>query len=353
MSPYWSKPVRELRPYEPGEQPQGSGIVKLNTNESPYGPSPMVIRAIQQAALDGLRRYPDPNSRNLCRSIAEYHGLEVDQVFVGNGSDEVLAHAFAAFFNRGEAVLMPDITYGFYQSYCSLFGLSGLQIPLDEGLQVNVEDYRRECAGLVLANPNAPTGIALDFAGISALMAAQNEAVVIIDEAYVDFGGVTAIPLIADCPNLLVVRTMSKSRGLAGLRIGYALGHRDLVEGLQRVKDSFNSYPLDSIAQAAGEASIADEDYFTASCRKVISVRDHLRRGLERLGFESLPSSANFLFCRHTEHEAEDLAARLRASGIYVRHFNAPRIDSYLRISVGSEGEVAQLLAKLEELLVG
>ncbi|MBO9724118.1 MAG: histidinol-phosphate transaminase [Novosphingobium sp.] len=353
MSRYWSKLVCELRPYVSGEQPQGGGIVKLNTNELPYGPSPMVIRAIQQAASDGLRRYPDPNSRNLCRSIAGYHGLEVDQVFVGNGSDEVLAHAFAAFFDRGEAVLMPDITYGFYQSYCSLFGLSGIQIPLNDGLRVNVEDYRRKCGGVVLANPNAPTGTALDLAGISALMAVQNEAVVVIDEAYVDFGGTTAIPLIADCPNLLVVRTMSKSRGLAGLRIGYALGHRDLVEGLRRVKDSFNSYPLDSIAQAAGEASIADEDYFAASCRKVISVRDHLRRGLERLGFESLPSSANFLFCRHTDNEAGDLAARLRGAGIYVRHFDSPRINSYLRISVGSEGEVAQLLAKLGELLVG
>lgn len=351
MSRFWSQLVHDLDPYVPGEQPRREGIIKLNTNELPYGPSPNVFNAIQLAASDSLRRYPDPQSRDLSQAIATYHGVEIDQVFVGNGSDEVLAHGFAALFDRSKPILMPDITYGFYEAYCRLFGLTSIRIPLDEAMQIVVDDYRRTSGGIVVANPNAPTGIALNLGEISELLSKNSHVPVIIDEAYVDFGGETAIPLIADWANLLVVRTMSKSRGLAGLRIGYALGDRGLIEGLRRVKDSFNSYPLGSLAQAAGLASIKDEAYFAASCGQVIRDREWLQAGLKSLGFAVLPSSANFVFCRHTMRSAGALAEQLRAAGIYIRHFDAPRVSDYLRITVGSQSEIDLLLDQLEQLV--
>jgi histidinol-phosphate aminotransferase len=353
MSRFWSELTHRLSPYTPGEQPRLPNLVKLNTNEHPLGPSPRVLEAIRAEAGDSLRLYPDPQATALRESLAAYHGLTPGQVFVGNGSDEVLAHAFAALLKQDHPLLFPDITYSFYPVYCGLFYIAFETVPLDASMQVQVADYRRRCGAIILANPNAPTGIALSRAEIAALLDEHADIPVVIDEAYVDFGGESAVPLIASHPNLLVVHTLSKSRALAGLRVGYALGHADLIEGLNRVKDSFNSYPLGRPAQAGAIAAIQDEAYFLQGRAMVIAGRERLVAGLARLGFEVLPSAANFVFARHPGHQGKALAAELRARAIIVRHFNAPRISDYLRITVGSKEQIESLLVALEEILGG
>lgn len=351
MSRFWSSLTHGLRPYVPGEQPRMADLVKLNTNENPLGPSPRVLEAIRGEASDALRLYPDPQATALRAALASYHKVRPEQVFVGNGSDEVLAHAFAALLKHDAPLLFPDITYSFYPVYCGLFGIACETVPLDQAMRIRVADYRRPAGAIILPNPNAPTGIALSRTEIATLLDEHPDAPVVIDEAYVDFGAETAIPLVASHPNLLVVQTMSKSRALAGLRVGYAIGDADLIEALTRVKDSFNSYPLGRPAQAGAIAALADEAHFQHSRARVIEGRERLTGGLRRFGFEVLPSSANFVFARHPSHEGAALAAALRQRAVIVRHFSAPRISDYLRITVGSDEQIDRLLSALSHIL--
>ncbi|MDD2924121.1 histidinol-phosphate transaminase [Rhodoferax sp.] len=354
-SNFYSPVVGRLTPYVPGEQPKISNLVKLNTNENPYPPSPRVIAAITQAAQQGLQLYPDPESTALRQAIAAQHGLAEQHVFLGNGSDEVLAHAFFAFFQQGCPLLLPDISYSFYKVYCGLYGIEAQLVPLADDLRLQVADYARadgqRVAGVVIANPNAPTGIGLPLADIEQLLQLHPHRVVLVDEAYVDFGGQSALTLIARYPNLLVVHTLSKSRSLAGLRIGYACGQAHLIDALERVKNSFNSYPLDRLAIAGGVAAFEDQAYFAQTCQAVMNSREGLILALEDLGFAVLPSQANFVFARHPAHDAAGLATDLRARGVLVRHFKQARIDQYLRISVGTPAQCDQLIQALADVL--
>ena len=349
MSRFWSDVVSKLSPYVPGEQPSNSEVIKLNTNESAFSPSERVIEAISNCVGDDLRLYPDPHSLTLRRAIASVEGLSSDNVFVGNGSDEVLAHAFRALFKRDQSILFPDITYSFYPSYCRLFDLSYQEIALDRDFMVDVENYPKKNGGVIIPNPNAPTGIDLGRKSIRRLLERQSDQVVIIDEAYVDFGADTAAIFIEEYPNLLVTRSLSKSHALAGLRVGYALGHVDLIEGMHRVKDSFNSYPVDRLASAGAIAAIQDQDYLDRIRVETGRNRDRLTSGLTALGFSVLPSAANFVFVHHKRIAATTLNEELRKMNILVRHFARPdRIEGYLRITVGSEGSINQLLDKLQ-----
>ena len=350
MSRFWTSLTHTLQPYVPGEQPRIADLVKLNTNESPLGPSPRVLEAIRGEAADTLRLYPDPQATALRTALADYHKVRPEQVFVGNGSDEVLAHAFVALLKHDAPLLFPDITYSFYPVYCRLFGIDYKTVPLDQAMRIRLADYRRPAGAVIIPNPNAPTAIALSRAEIAELLEQHADIPVVIDEAYVDFGGETAIPLVASHPNLLVVQTMSKSRALAGLRIGYAIGDADLIEALTRVKDSFNSYPLGRPAQAGAIASLQDEAWFQQSRLRVIEGRERLRRGLVRLGFDVLPSSANFVFARHPAHQGGRLAAALRQRAVIVRHFSAARIADHLRITVGTDAQIDRLLSALSEI---
>src|SRR3954453_5811513 len=351
MSRFWSSLTHDLKPYVPGEQPRIAELVKLNTNENPFGPSPRVLEAIRGEAADTLRLYPDPQASALRAALATYHQVRPEQVFVGNGSDEVLAHAFAALLKHNAPLLFPDITYSFYPVYCRLFGIAYEAVPLDQAMRIRVADYRRPAGALIIPNPNSPTGIALFRAEIASLLEQHPDAPVVIDEAYVDFGAESAIPLIASHPNLLVVQTMSKSRALAGLRVGYAIGNAALIEGLTRVKDSFNSYPLGRPAQAGAIASLQDEAYFQHSRATVIENRGKMVADLADLGFAVLPSSANFVFAHLPAQAGADLAAKLRQQAVLVRHFSDPRVSDYLRITVGTEQQIHRLLAALAQIL--
>lgn len=352
MSRFWSPKIRDIEPYVPGEQPRIADLLKLNTNENPYGPSEKVLAAIDAAADDRLRLYPDPESMALRRAVSDYHGLNTDQVFPGNGSDEVLAHIFMAFFRQSKPLLFPDITYSFYKVYCGLYGVKYETMPLADDFSIRLQDYPSENGGIIFANPNAPTGRLLPLSDIEALLKRNRDSVVVVDEAYVDFGGDSAVSLIDRYDNLLVTQTLSKSRSLAGLRIGLAFGHPELIEGLKRVKDSFNSYPLDRIAEAAAVASYADEDWFRHTTNLIMEARGDLRAALELMGFEVLPSAANFLFARHPDHSGESLAAALRERGIIVRHFQRPeRLADWLRITVGTPEQHERLLGALRGLV--
>jgi histidinol-phosphate aminotransferase len=352
---FWSPRIGALEPYVPGEQPRIANLVKLNTNENPYPPSPDAVEAIQRAAANGLERYPDPTSLVLREAVARRHGLQADQVFAGNGSDEVLAHAFFAFFQQAEPLLMPDVSYSFYKVYAQLYGIACELQPVDEGLRIDVDALaaraRSGCGGIVLANPNAPTGIGLPLHRIEQLLQACPDRVVLVDEAYVDFGGGSALPLIGKYPNLLVVHTLSKSRALAGLRVGFACGQAHLIDALVRVKDSFNSYPLDRLASAGAVAALDDEAWFKANCDKIADTREGLSLQLEDLGFDVLPSQANFVFARHPRRDAAELAALLRERAVLVRHFKQPRIAQYLRISIGTREQCSVLVQCLQEIL--
>jgi len=351
MSRYWSAVVRGLTPYVPGEQPKLANLVKLNTNENPYGPSPRVLDAVRAEAADTLRLYPDPGSDRLRAGIAALHDVGDEQVFVGNGSDEVLAHAFLALLKHDQPILFPDITYSFYPVYCGLYEIAYRMVPLTETFEIHVDDYLTPNGGVIFPNPNAPTGRLLALNEIEHLLAGNPDSVVVIDEAYIDFGGESAVELVARYPQLLVVRTLSKSHALAGLRVGYAIGQAHLIEALNRVKDSFNSYPLDRFAQAGALASIEDRAWFESICAKVVATRTRLVAEIEALGFEVLPSSANFILARHPVHDGAELAARLREHSIIVRHFKNPaRIAPFLRITVGTDAQCAALLAALKAL---
>ena len=350
MSKFWSPFVKDLVPYVPGEQPKLAKLVKLNTNENPYGPSPKAIAAMQAELGDNLRLYPDPNSDRLKQAVADYYGVQAAQVFVGNGSDEVLAHAFHGLFKHGQPLLFPDVTYSFYPVYCGLYGIASEQIALDEQFQIRVEDYARPNGGIIFPNPNAPTGCPLALDAIERLLKANPDTVVLVDEAYIDFGGETAISLVDQYPNLLVTQTLSKSRSLAGLRVGIAVGHSDLIEALERIKNSFNSYPLDRMAIAGAAAAFEDKAYFEQTCQRVIDSREAVVAGLEKLGFEVLPSKANFVFARHPGKDAATLAAGLREQGVIVRHFKQQRIAQFLRITIGTPEQNQALLDALSGL---
>jgi histidinol-phosphate aminotransferase len=352
MSRYWSEVVHGLTPYVPGEQPKLVNLIKLNTNESPYGPSRKVLDALRAEVGESLRLYPDPCSDRLRAAIAKRHGLGPEQVFVGNGSDEVLAHVFNALLKHAAPVLFPDVTYSFYPVYCALYDIAYEQVPLNAAFEIEIADYARPNGGIIFPNPNAPTGRLVPLAEIERLLKANTSSVVVIDEAYVDFGGVSCVPLIAQYPQLLVTHTLSKSHGLAGLRVGYATGHPDLIEAITRVKDSFNSYPLDRFAQAGATAAMEDEAYFSAMCQKVIASKKTLVADLQSLGFEVLPSAANFIFARLPGRDGADLAARLRERSILVRHFrNPPRIAPFLRITIGTDEQCAGLVDALREIV--
>lgn len=350
MSKFWSPFVKDLVPYVPGEQPKLANLVKLNTNENPYGPSPKALAAMQAALSDDLRLYPDPNGDRLKQAVAAYYGIEPAQVFVGNGSDEVLAHAFHGLFQHGKPLLFPDVTYSFYPVYCGLYGIAYETLALDEQFQIRVEDFARPNGGIIFPNPNAPTGCLLALEAIERLLQANPDSVVLVDEAYVDFGGESAIALVGRYPNLLVTQTLSKSRSLAGLRVGLAVGHPDLIEALERIKNSFNSYPLDRLALAGAAAAFEDRSYFEQTCQAVIDSREQLVAELNGLGFEVLPSAANFVFARHPGRDAAAIAAALREQGVIVRHFKQARIAQFLRISIGTPAQNQALLDALRSL---
>lgn len=357
MSQFWSPLVHSLTPYVPGEQPKLANLIKLNTNENPYPPSPHAVAAMHaEMGADGntLRLYPDPNADRLKEAVARHFadfGIGTRNIFAGNGSDEVLAHAFMALLKHDKPLLLPDITYSFYPVYCELYGIDSIAIPLGEQFEIRVDDYARDNGGIILANPNAPTGQLLSLAEIERLVAAHPQSVVVIDEAYIDFGGETAIALVTRYPNLLVIRTLSKSHSLAGLRVGYAVGHTDLIEALDRVKNSFNSYPLDRLAIVGAAAAIDDKEHLEKTRQAVMASRATLVAGLEQLGFAVLPSAANFIFARHPQHDAAKLAAQLREHQIIVRHFKQPRINQHLRISIGTDQECAALVDALRTIL--
>lgn len=357
MSRYWSSLVHRLTPYVPGEQPKLPNLVKLNTNENPYPPSAQVLVAIADELANGgrsLRLYPDPNADRLKEAVAARYadfGIKPQQVFVGNGSDEVLAHIFPALLKHTLPVLFPDITYSFYPVYCGLYDIAYRTVALDEEFTIRIEDYAMANGGIIFPNPNAPTGCLLPLADIERLLLLHRESVVVVDEAYVDFGGDSAIALVDRHPNLLVVHTLSKSRSLAGLRVGYAVGQNHLTEALERVKNSFNSYPLDRLAIAGAVAAIDDQAYFELTRQAVIDSREALRRALLELGFTVLPSAANFIFASHPQRDAGELAAALRQCGIIVRHFRLPRIDQYLRITIGTDAQCELLVEALRNIL--
>lgn len=348
---FWSEKAKSLEPYVPGEQPKDKKYIKLNTNENPYPPSPKVLRAIIDSVNESLRLYPDPDCTELCREIAGYYNLNEKQVFPGNGSDEILAFAFLAFFNPGNPIIFPDITYSFYPVYCDLYNIDYNLVPLDDEFNIQIEEFFRPNGGIVFPNPNAPTGKALPLSGIVKILDYNKESVVIIDEAYVDFGGETAACLIGEYKNLLIVQTFSKSRSLAGLRLGFALGDEKLIEALNMVKNSFNSYTIDRLALRAGIEAIKDDEWFQSSRQKIIATRERITSALRKLGFKVTDSKANFIFISHESYKAVDLFTALKDRGVLVRYFNKPRIDNYLRVTIGSDEEMDKFLEIIREII--
>jgi len=350
MSRYWSSLLQGLKPYVPGEQRSGSGVIKLNTNENPYPPGESVLRAIASVDGQSMRRYPTPNSGELLEALARYHGLQTEQVFLGNGSDEVLALAFMAFFKQARPLVFPAISYSFYPVYCQLFEIPHVELPMTQGFDIDWSALPDDIGGIVFPNPNAPTGIACSLESIEQLLRENESKLVLIDEAYIDFGAESAIALIDRNPNLLVTQTFSKGRSLAGLRVGAAFGQADLIEGLNRVKNSFNSYPLDVIAEQAAVASIADEAHYTDCVSKIVKSRLWLTEQLQSLGFDVLPSSANFIFASPTKVAAGRLHDELNAMNILVRYWDKPMLKDWLRISIGTEAELATLIKAIVDI---
>ncbi len=348
---FWSELTRQLEPYTPGEQPRVANLLKLNTNESPYPPAAGVLEAIKGIGEDDLRRYPDPTAMALREAIASHHGLKANQVFVGNGSDEVLAHIFAGLLKHPRELLFPDLTYSFYPVWCQLQGVRYRQIPLREDFRIEPTDYPADAAAVIIPNPNAPTGRLLSLEELRQFLDGAKDRLLVVDEAYIDFGGQSATAFLGTYDNLLIVQTLSKSRALAGLRVGLALGSVELIEALERVKDSFNSYPLDVVAQRAAQASYQDPAWFQSCCERVVESREWLADQLQALGFDVVPSAANFLFVRHGEMAGQVLFQALREEGIIVRRWDKPRIEDYLRISVGTPSGCERLVDTLGSIL--
>ena len=351
MSQYWSRINHELNPYVPGEQPKNNEFIKLNTNENPYPPSPGVIKAINGFACNELRLYPDPECETAREEIAKHHQLSKNQVFIGNGSDEILAFGFMAFFDPGSPILFPDVTYSFYPVYSKLFGIDYQEISLDSDFSIPIEKFLIPNGGIVIANPNAPTGVCLSTDKVEEIAKNNSQSVVIVDEAYIDFGGESSIRLINSYPNLLIIQTMSKSYSLAGLRLGYALGQTDLIEGLRRIKNSFNSYTIDRIALTGVVEALKDKKYYQMTRHKVIKTRENTCKKLKDRGFEVLESKANFIFATHPDIKAEVIFNRLKEKQILVRYFKLPRIDNYLRISIGTDEEMSALIKAVDEII--
>lgn len=340
MAMEWKKNVREVTPYIPGEQPQSGRLIKLNTNENPYPPAPGIKRLMDEIDTDRLRLYPDPDVTELVCALADYHGIGNDRIFVGIGSDDVLAMSFLTFFNSDKPVLFPAVTYSFYDVWADLYKIKYETPALNEDFEINPQDYLRPNGGIVIANPNAPTSIAMKPETIESIVAANKESVVIIDEAYIDFGGKSVLPLIDRYDNLLVVRTYSKSRSMAGMRIGYAAGNPELINALNSVKGSFNSYTMNMISIVTGVESLKDEQYFRAVIKKIMGTRERTKESLKVLGFKVLPSMTNFVFASHETVPAKYIFEELKKENIYVRYFNKPVIDNYLRITVGTDEEM-------------
>ena len=347
----WEKNVRRVVPYVAGEQPQNKNVIKLNTNECPYPPAPEVESVLREFDGDTLRKYPDPDSSELVNALAKRHGLSKEQVFVGVGSDDVLAMSFLTFFNADKPILFPDITYSFYDVWADLYKIPYECQPLDENFRIRKEDYQKENGGIVIANPNAPTGVYETPAFLEEIIKANSDSVVIIDEAYIDFGGESCLPLIEKYENLLVVQTFSKSRAMAGIRIGYAMGNKKLIRYLNDVKFSFNSYTMNAVTIKAGAASVANEEYFKRITGKIIETRENTKKRLTELGFTFPDSKTNFIFASHKRVPAQEIFDVLRENEIYVRHWNKPRIENYLRISIGTDAEMKTVLDFLENYL--
>ena len=351
MKKSWEKNIRKVVPYTPGEQPNQPDMIKLNTNENPYPPSPRVEQVLRNMKTETMRLYPDPTAGELVRAIAQRYGLKEEQVFVGVGSDDVLAMSFLTFFNSQKPILFPDITYSFYDVWANLFQIPYERPALDEGFCIRKEDYFRENGGVIFPNPNAPTGIALPLDEVEEIIKRNPDVVVIVDEAYIDFGAESALPLIEKYENLLVVQTFSKSRSMAGMRIGFACGNPVLIKYLNDVKYSFNSYTMDCTAIAAGAEAVRDEEYFKSTCQKIIETREWAKKELKELGFTFADSKANFIFASHESCPAEELFAALREAHIYVRYFPGERTGNYLRITVGTKEEMEKFFAFLKEYL--
>lgn len=351
MSMKWKANVRNVTPYVPGEQPQTGRMIKLNTNENPYPPAPSVRAMIENIDADKFRLYPDPDVSDLVNGLAGYHGFDNNQVFVGVGSDDVLAMSFLTFFNSDKPVLFPDITYSFYDVWADLYKISYERPALNSDFTINPKDYMKANGGIVIANPNAPTSIAMPLSSIKDIVEANEESVVIIDEAYIDFGGESALSLVNSYDNLLVVRTYSKSRSMAGMRIGYAIGNAELIKALNSVKGSFNSYTMNMPSIMLGAESLKDDIYFKETVEKIIATREDTINKLEEMGFEVLPSSTNFVFASHKSLPAKTIFEKLREHNIYVRYFNKPVIDNYLRITIGTDSEMKEFCKVLSDIL--
>lgn len=348
MMRYWSPATQALVPYVPGEQPQDQKYIKLNTNESPFPPCEAVKQAIHRHASDTLRLYPDPEAGELRRTIATHYGVDEAQVFVGNGSDEVLGFSFLAFFRNGRPIAFPDITYSFYRVYCDLFDI-GYQCPaLTDHYEIDINDYLPGLGGIIFANPNAPTGVFTPLAEIETLVRRHPDIVVIVDEAYVDFGAESCVSLVRQHPNLLVIQTLSKSRSLAGLRVGFAIGHEDLIAGLNCIKNSFNSYPLDRLAICGAVAAFHDRSYFEDCCAEIIRNREWLAAELESRSYFVPASRANFLLAKHQVVDGETLYLHLKSKGILVRHFASARINDFVRITIGKKDDMQRLVETLD-----
>lgn len=347
----WEDNVRKVVPYTPGEQPKIKNIIKLNTNENPYPPAPGVVEALKNMDVSDCRKYPDPSCTKLVDAIASFYSIDPEKVFVGVGSDDVLAMAFLTFFNSDKKILFPDITYSFYDVWADLYRIPYTQVPLKDDFTIDPEDYYVENGGVVIANPNAPTGVALPLCAIEEIVRKNSDVIVIVDEAYVDFGGESALPLIDKYDNLLVVQTFSKSRSMAGMRIGYAFGCKKLIKYLYDVKFSFNSYTMNMPSIELGAAAIADKDYFDKTRSMVIATRERAKKELKDLGFEFGDSMTNFIFAKHPDKHGKDIFDYLRQNGIIVRRFDLPRISEYLRISIGTDEEMDELIRVLREFL--
>lgn len=347
----WQEKLRKVEPYVAGEQPKIQNLIKLNTNENPYDPGIKVKEAIQSFSSSRLSLYPLPDADDLKHSLAKYHGLEDNQVFLGNGSDEVLALTFLTCFNGQEPLLFPDISYSFYPVYCDLYGIPFEKKPLNQDFEIVKEDYYQANSGIIFPNPNAPTGclVSLDF--IEDILQHNSESIVVIDEAYIDFGGQSGVPLLKKYPNLLIIQTFSKFRSLAGIRLGVALGNQEVISKLYDVKNSFNSYPIDSLAQAIGKASVDDSDYIKNNAKKIIATREWTKSELKKLGFMMPDSYSNFIFASHPQYDGEKLFKELRNRGILVRHFHQPRIDQYLRITIGTQEQMEKFIEELKDIL--
>lgn len=352
MSREWTKNLRNIEPYVPGEQSKDKNIVKINANENPYPPSPKAAKVLKNFDTNKLRFYPSANSTKLKEAIAKYYKVDVSNVFVGNGSDDVLAVAFQSFFNSDKPIVYPDLTYSFYPVWCSLFGIKYKNYPVGDDFRINPEDYKEKNGGVVIPNPNAPTslGEGLDF--VEKILNYNQDSVVIIDEAYVDFGGTSSIPLIDKYENLLVTGTFSKSRSLAGLRIGFAIGSKALIDVMEAVKNSYNSYTVDSLSIEMGAASIEDDEYFKSTCKKVIETRQRVTLELKKLGFDVLDSQTNFIFATHNKHNMKSLFEYLKTQKVFIRYFSLPRIENYVRITIGTNEEMDIFLEKTKEFIL-